>query len=141
MNDQKISHAHKIDKKQITAMAIFAMTNIPNTDEFTLKKFLELMNTTGTYGMITCQQFKRTVEVMKKYIPNTCDYSLDVLTDLLRTYFFLEGEMDNDEGGDARPNRADPSGSSNGSQGTAAFKNGRHSNDERHGMLQSKSHR
>jgi hypothetical protein len=139
MNDQKISHARKIDKRQITAMATFAMTNIPNTDEFTLKKFLELMNTTGTYGMITCKQFKRTVELMKKYIPNTCDYSLNVLIDLLRTYFLLEGEMD-DDGGDARPNQVNPSGSNNGSQGMAAFQNGRHSKNERHRVLPSNGH-
>lgn len=140
MNDQTVSHAHKIDKKQISAMATFVMTNVPKTDEYTLKKFLELMNTTGLYGTITWTQLRQTIQLTKKYVPNTCDYSLNVLIDLLGVYFPLEGEMDRNDDGEARPNRVDSPGSNNGSQGTAAFKNGRHSHEQQ-GMLQSKSHR
>ena len=42
-----------LDKKYITALTIFAINNIPDADETTLKKFLELMNTTGSFGSIS----------------------------------------------------------------------------------------
>jgi hypothetical protein len=77
---------HKIDKKYVTAMTIFAKNNIPGTDEFTLNKFLELMNTTGSFGTVTDEQLVETMRAMTKYIPGICTHSLGVLIELLQIY-------------------------------------------------------
>ncbi len=95
MNHLTTSLAHKIDKKSVTAMTIFAINNIPDTDEFTLKKFLELMNTTGSFGLITDRQIIEIMRLMMKYVPDTCGSSLLILIELLDVYLPLM-EKNND---------------------------------------------
>jgi hypothetical protein len=86
MKHPDASTTHKIDKKYITALTIFAINNIPDIDEFTLKKFLELMNTTGSFGTITDEQLIEVMSLIMKYVPGTCIHSLCVLVDLLGIY-------------------------------------------------------
>ncbi len=81
----------KIDRKQVTSMTIFVMNNVPGVDEFTLKKFLELMNTMGSFGSITDQQLKQIMTLMMKYIPDTRQHSLQVLVEHLNICLPLNG--------------------------------------------------
>jgi hypothetical protein len=81
--------SHKIDKQHISAMITFALKNIPDTDEVTLKKLRELIHTGGSFGSITTGQLAYMMGLMKKYIPGTCDYSLLVIVDLLGVFLPL----------------------------------------------------
>jgi hypothetical protein len=78
--------AVKIDKKQINALTVFAIHNIPGTDAFTLNKFLELINTTGSFGSITLEQLKEAMRLTLKYVPHTCAPSLLIVVELLRVH-------------------------------------------------------
>jgi hypothetical protein len=89
MKNLSRSVTDKIDKKQVATIAIFAMNNIQGVDEFTLKKFLELMNTTGAFGSITVEQLIEVVRLTMKYIPGSCVHSLDVLIEILNAQLSL----------------------------------------------------
>ena len=90
MNNTLTSRVSKIDKKHVTAMATFAINNIPSTDQFTLNKFLELMNTTGSFGSVTAEQLLETMRLMMKYVPGTCNQSLFVLVELLGVHLLID---------------------------------------------------
>ena len=95
MNHQSTSTV-RIDKKQLNTLTVFAMRNIPETDEFTLKKFLELVNTTGSIGPITLEQLKEAMRLTIKYMPQTCPYSLLIVVELLNVHLPLQLEATTD---------------------------------------------
>lgn len=90
MSDQKKPGSNKIDKQHISAMASFAIRNIPEADERTLNKFVELMHTTGSFGALTEEQLLGTINLTMKYLPNACAFSLLTLLDLLSVYWPLD---------------------------------------------------
>ena len=73
----------EIDKRHVESTILFAMNNIPRADETTLEKFLELVNATGNFGSISGRQLIRKMDLLKKYVPQTCEYSLLALAELL----------------------------------------------------------
>lgn len=73
----------KIDKKHITTAILFAVKYIPNTDEKTLCRFLELVNTTGCIGWITESQLLAEMRLMADRVPDTCVDSLRTIIELL----------------------------------------------------------
>ena len=73
----------KIDKRYVEATVFFAINNIPQTDQETLEKFLELVNATGNFGPITHRQLLDKMCLLRKHVPNTCEYSLQTLIELL----------------------------------------------------------
>ena len=105
MSHQNKSGSNKIDKQHISAMASFAIRNIPEADERTLNKFVELMHTTGSFGSLTEEQLLGTINLTMKYLPNACAFSLLTLLDLLSVYWPLDFD------GQARflmPGRSEP---------------------------------
>lgn len=128
---------HNIDKKHVTAMALFVMTNVPGTDEFTLRKFLELMNTTGGFGTITGEQLRDIMKLMIKHIPKTCVYSLNVLIEHLGLYFPLNEKSDDESWlTGKKKSRTVKSGSK---ATPEPFQNGGQRNDKGQGLLQGNS--
>jgi hypothetical protein len=77
----------EINKRDVEATVLFAINNIPQTDEATLEKFLELVNASGNFGPISHQQLIHKMNLLKKYVPEACDYSLFTLTELLGIYW------------------------------------------------------
>ncbi len=73
----------KIKKQHIEAVISFAIDNIPDIDETTLEKFLELLNATGNFGSITEEEFIEKMRTFRKYVPGTCGDSLWTLVELL----------------------------------------------------------
>ncbi|MCB9079923.1 MAG: hypothetical protein H6631_20140 [Anaerolineaceae bacterium] len=90
MSDQNKPGSTQIDKQHISAMASFAIRNIPEADERTLNKFVELMHTTGSFGSLTEEQLVGTINLTMKYLPNACAFSLLTLLDLLSVYWPLD---------------------------------------------------
>ena len=72
-----------INKRDVAATVLFAINNIPAADEDTLVRFLELVNATGNFGPVSHQELIEKMILLKKYIPDTCDYSLLALSELL----------------------------------------------------------
>ena len=83
MSGTKIMPGQKIHKRYVAATVHFAINNIPQADEATLEKFLELVNATGNFGPVTTQELTQKMILLKKYVPDTCDHSLSVLAELL----------------------------------------------------------
>jgi hypothetical protein len=73
----------KIDKKHVATAILFAVKHIPQTDETTLNKFLELVNTTGSFGWMSEQQILAEMQLMLKRVPGTCRDSLLTVLELL----------------------------------------------------------
>ncbi len=86
-------NGHKIEKKHVAAMTTYAVRHIPDTNEETLRKFLELVNLTGSLGWISEKQILEKMHFMTKHIPGTCHQSLLTLLELLTMYLPLEGEI------------------------------------------------
>ena len=76
----------EIQKRHLAATVQFAVNHIPQADEATLEKFLELVNVDGNYGSITTGELLQKMSLLKKFIPATCDDSLMILTELLGIY-------------------------------------------------------
>jgi hypothetical protein len=76
----------EINKRDVEATVLFAINNIPHTDEATLEKFLELVNANGNFGPVSHQQLAHKMSLLKKYMPEACDYSLFALAELLGTH-------------------------------------------------------
>ncbi|MEW5958993.1 MAG: hypothetical protein AB1801_14775, partial [Chloroflexota bacterium] len=53
----------------------------------TLEKFLELVNATGNFGLITDQELFQKMGLLKKYIPETSEESLLIVAELLGIYW------------------------------------------------------
>ncbi len=72
-----------IKKLHIKETVTFAINHVPEVESATLEKFLELINTTGTFGKISHNQILGRMQQTLKYIPNACPHSLMVVADLL----------------------------------------------------------
>lgn len=72
-----------IKKVHVEATANFAIKNIPQVNEVTLEKFVELVYTDGNYGEITHEQLLSKMCLALKYIPQACAKTLLILADLL----------------------------------------------------------
>ena len=75
--------AQKIDKRYVETTVLFAINHIPYADKTTLEKFLELVNATGNFGPISGEQLLHKMNLLKKYVPDICEYSLTMLAELL----------------------------------------------------------
>jgi hypothetical protein len=73
----------KIDKKHITTTVLFAVKHIPDVNDVTLHKLLELVNTTGSIGWMSEQQLLAEMQLMLKRVPGTCRDSLLTVLELL----------------------------------------------------------
>ena len=75
---------NEIKKLHLEGIVLFAINNIPSIDVFTLRKLQELLNTPeGGFGFTTTAQLIADMELILKYVPGTCGYSLLVLAELL----------------------------------------------------------
>jgi hypothetical protein len=77
----------KINKRDVAATVLFAINNIPYTDEATLERFLDLVNATGNFGPVSHRELIQKMILLKKHVPQTCDYSLLTLAELLGIQF------------------------------------------------------
>jgi len=82
MNNNNVSK-HEIKKLHLEGIVLFAINNIPDADPNTLKHFLELANTGGTFGTISHDRIIRKMNQVLKYVPRACLNSLLILMDLL----------------------------------------------------------
>jgi len=82
MSDQ-INAEKGLKKLQVADTVAFAIENIPIVDKTTLEKFLQLVHTTGTFGLITQEQIINKMRLTMKYIPDACPHSLLILAELL----------------------------------------------------------
>lgn len=73
----------EIKKRQVEEMVLFVINHVPQADSVTLKRFLELVNAGGSFGVISHEQILRKMGLVLKYIPNASVPSLLVLMDLL----------------------------------------------------------
>ncbi len=73
----------QISKQHIEAMVQFAVKYIPQIDEDTLSKLVDLIHITGNFNAISQQQLLRKINLMIHLIPGTCQYSLVTLIELL----------------------------------------------------------
>jgi hypothetical protein len=83
MSCQPIAQQDGFKKLQIADTIAFAIKNIPSVDERTLQAFLELINVTGTFGIITHEQVVNRIRQVLKYVPDACPRSLLIMADLL----------------------------------------------------------
>ena len=77
----------EIKKLHIEATVMFAVNHIPNIDEDTLEKFLDLVNVSGNFGTISREQLVEKMALIQKYIPTTCEWSLQALSELLEVQY------------------------------------------------------
>ncbi|HMQ50457.1 MAG TPA: hypothetical protein PKD98_00035 [Anaerolineae bacterium] len=80
----------KIDKQYISALVSFAIRHIPQADEQTLNKFLELLRTNGGFGSVTLEQLINTMRLTLKYVPQASASSLLTLLELIGAHCPLE---------------------------------------------------
>jgi len=87
----------EINKRDVAATVLFAINNVPHTDEATLERFLDLVNATGNFGPVSHRELIHKMILLKKYVPETCDYSLVALAELLgiplAAYNFKNGRL------------------------------------------------
>jgi hypothetical protein len=83
MHHKSTTRAGQIDKKHVATVILFAIKHVPNTDEATLNKFLEMVNLTGSFGWITDEQLLAEMKLMMKYVPGSCADSLLTVIELL----------------------------------------------------------
>ncbi len=73
----------QISKQHVEAAVQFAVNYIPQIDEVTLNKLVDLVHITGNFNDISQQQLLRKINLMIYLIPGTCKYSLITLIELL----------------------------------------------------------
>ncbi|MEM7032866.1 MAG: hypothetical protein AAF629_25175 [Chloroflexota bacterium] len=83
MSNQPNNPEVHFKKSQLADTVAFAIENIPTVDKATMVKFLQLVNTTGTFGEMSTEQVVKKMLLTIKYIPNACPYSMKVLAELL----------------------------------------------------------
>ncbi len=83
MNKLQTNSNQAIKKLHIKSASIYAINNIPDVDENTLHRFLELINVTGNFGTISTPELLDKMRLICKHIPGSCSYSLYVLAELL----------------------------------------------------------
>ena len=72
-----------IKREKVEAAVTFAAQNIPGVDKATLHKFLEFVNTSNDFGTVTTHELLEKMRLLRKYIPNSCEYSLMMVAELL----------------------------------------------------------
>lgn len=77
------ANINAIKKLYVSEMVLFAINSIPEVDQTTLEKFLELVNATGTFGILSHEQILTKMRLTLRYIPNACPRSLQILAELL----------------------------------------------------------
>lgn len=82
-NNQIVNTEYGFKKLHVADTVAFASENIPTVDKPTLEKFLQLIHTTGTFGLITHRQIVNKMRLTLKYVPNACPHSLLVIAELL----------------------------------------------------------
>jgi hypothetical protein len=87
MNEAKIAPANEIKKLHVKATVEFAIDNIPDVDQNTLEKFLELVNATGNFGPISEDEIIEKMNLIMKYIPGASGRSLLTVAELLDIRF------------------------------------------------------
>lgn len=75
-----------IRRESVQTAVTFAAHNIPGVDEDTLHKFLDFVNTSNDFGSITKHELLEKMRLIRKYVPNTCQYSLMMLAELLELH-------------------------------------------------------
>jgi len=83
MNRVVTTTGPEINKRYVETTVLFAINHIPQADQTTLEKFLELVNAAGNFGPISQQQLIHKMELLKKYMPGACEYSLLAVAELL----------------------------------------------------------
>ena len=83
MTNQAAFIGREIKKRQVTETVMFAVNHIPSVDKSTLKRFLDLINATGTFGDMSEEDVVNKMRLTLKYIPKACPHSLLVVADLL----------------------------------------------------------
>ena len=92
MSNDTTATNNTIKKLHIEAMVNFAINHIPNVDEATLLKYLELVNVTGNFGSISREQLTGKMLLIMKHIPDACEHSLRTLGELLEVPFPIDTE-------------------------------------------------
>lgn len=78
------TNEHKpISKLQIEQTVFFVISHVPNVDSTTLDKFLALINAEKRHVSWGYKELIYKVQLVLKYVPDACPYSLKVLLDLL----------------------------------------------------------
>ena len=72
----------QIKKQQVEAAALFAISNIPEIDLTTTRRYLELVNATS-FDPISRDELREKMRLLLKYVPNSCYFSLFILAELL----------------------------------------------------------
>jgi len=83
MTEQTLPVQDGFKKEHVAETVTFALNNIPDIDQPTVEKFLQLLHTTGTFGLITPDQIINKMRLTLKYIPNACAHSLFIIAELL----------------------------------------------------------
>ena len=82
MLKRKSNPFSQIKKQQVEAAALFALSNIPEIDPTTTRRYLELVNATN-FDPISRDELREKMRLLLKYIPNSCYFSLLVMAELL----------------------------------------------------------
>ena len=83
MKQAAVMSGLEINKRYVENTVFFVINNLPRADVMTLERFLELVNATGNFGYISHQQLIHKMNLLRKYVPGTCPYSLLALAELL----------------------------------------------------------
>jgi len=67
----------------VKQIILFALDNIPQADENTLKNFLQLVNATGSFNSLSHKEILHRMDIVLKYVPDTCPHSFAILVELL----------------------------------------------------------
>ncbi len=86
MPDIIVKAEQRIDKRYIEAAAIFAINHLPQVDETTLTKFVDLINITGNFNAISHGRLIKKMNLLIHLVPGICKYSLCTLVELLDIY-------------------------------------------------------
>ncbi|MBN1220119.1 MAG: hypothetical protein JXM69_14420 [Anaerolineae bacterium] len=87
MNNGTMTPVRTIKKLYVGTTVEFAINNIPDVDQDTLEKFLELVNATGNFGPISEGEIIEKMNLIMKYIPGACARSLLTIIELLDIRF------------------------------------------------------
>ncbi len=82
MRKKKSRLFSQIKKQQVEAAALFALSNIPEIDPTTTRRYLELVNATN-FDPISRDELREKMRLLLKYVPGSCYFSLYVLAALL----------------------------------------------------------
>ena len=88
MNSPTLQPIFEIKKYHNEETVNFAINHIPEVDQATLERFLELVYTSGNFGSISLDQISQKMRLTLKYVPGACSCSLLILIELLGLYSF-----------------------------------------------------